>query len=72
MGKKPVRRVKNRGQNMPRPVAGGSGSGLDMKLKGDPHSQEEWQVRTRTWLNQEKGFDVFCLVDWFGLIFIFL
>lgn len=47
----------------------GVGSGFYKKLKGDPHSQEEWQVRTRTWLNQEKGFDVFCLVVWLiGLV----
>lgn len=53
---------------MPRPVAEGSGVWLIHEAKGDPHSQEEWQVRTRTWLKQENGFDVFCLVDWFGLV----
>lgn len=74
VGKKPAMKVKQRAEH--RICLGlwleGVGSGLYKKLKGDPHSQEEWQVRTRTWSNQEKGFDVFCLVVWFGFIFIFL
>lgn len=65
MGEKPAMRVKWRAEDSMCPGLGmeGWGSGLYKVLKEDPHSQQEWQARTRTWLDQEKGFDVF-LFGW--------